>query len=89
MLWWNDSHIGLGQLLDLLDLVVRQGVQVAYDVGTVPLILLHHGLQEQPWAPVAVLVTTEQAAPPLIRLQNSSCVMIFMVRDQNKRKEER
>ena len=74
--WWDASHIGHGELLDPLDLIVRQGVEVAYDAWAVPLVLLQYGLQYQPGVPVAIMITAEQAAPPLVRLQNSRCVMI-------------
>ena len=66
------SHPGSGQLLNLLNLHVGQELQVAHDVGTVPLILLFHGLHEELRVPVTVLVATEQAAAPRLVLVSTS-----------------
>ena len=69
---WADAHVWLGELLYGLDFVVGQGVEVAHDAGAVPLVLFHHGPQQQPRVPVAVMITAEQAAPLLLRLQSSN-----------------
>ena len=63
------SHPGLGDLLDLLDLLIRESVEVAHDVGTVPLVLLQHGLQQQPRVPVPVMVAAEKTAASPHRLR--------------------
>lgn len=68
------SNPGLGELLDLLDLLVGEGVEVADDVRAVPLVLLQHGLQKQPGVPVPVLVAAEQAAASPLRLEINSII---------------
>lgn len=62
------SHPGFRQLFNLLDLVVRQDVQVADDVRTVPLVLFLHGLQQETRVPVSIVVTTEQTTASLFIL---------------------
>lgn len=62
------SNPGLGELLDLLNLLVGEGVEVADDARAVPLILLQHRLQKQPRVLVPVLVAAEQMAASPLRL---------------------
>lgn len=73
------SHPGLGDLLDLLDLLIRESVEVAHDVGTVPLILLQHGLQQQPRVPVPVMVAAEKtaASPHRLRVKGEKKVYAY------------
>lgn len=58
------SHPGFSQLLNLLNLLVWQDIQVTYDVGAVPLVLLFHGPQQETRVPLTILVAAEQTATP-------------------------
>lgn len=63
-------HPGFGQLLNLLDLIMGEDFQVANDVRAVPLVLFHHGLQQETRVPFAILVAAEQTATPRLILVN-------------------
>lgn len=58
------THSGLRQLFDRFDFLVGDDVNVADDVGTVPLVLLLDGRQHVLGVAVVVVVTAEEAALP-------------------------
>lgn len=66
------SNPGFSQRLYLLDLIVWQDVQVAHNVGAIPLILFFHGLQQETWVHLPILVATKQTAAPCFVLTKYS-----------------
>lgn len=58
------THPGLCQLFDDFDFLVGDDVEVAYDIGTIPLILLLDRRQHILGVAVVVVVSAEEAALP-------------------------
>lgn len=76
------THPGLGQLFDLLHLLVRHDAVISDDAGAVPLVFLLHRTDHVFWVPIVVVVTAEEAALPARSLMEKTSRVTLLISDR-------